>query len=104
MHSSVSERRSKPRYRLQFPVVISGENPGEEKGITRDVSESGVYFYTDSLLAIGQAVQFRMLMPMQGGTSARAFCQGTVVRVETPNLAAAQTSGVAVHMTSVQLV
>ncbi len=64
----------------------------------------GVYFYTDSRLVMGQAVEFKMLMPLQGGTTARAFCNGTVLRIESANHVTVQTYGVAVHMTSVQLV
>ncbi len=102
MHSSVSERRTKPRCRIQFPVIISGRDTGE--GITRDMNLDGVYFYTDSPLVIGQAVEFKMLMPLQGGTIARALCNGTVLRIESANRAVVQTHGVAVHMTTVQLV
>ncbi len=103
MHSPVSERRDKPRYRLQFPLVLLDRNAGETKGITRDVSEFGVYFFTDSPLAVGQMVKFKMLRPVNG-TTARALCNGTVVRIESSNQPASETRGVAVHMTSAQLV
>ncbi len=101
MHSSVSERRAKPRYRLQFPLMITGCHPGEGQGITRDVSEFGAYFYTDSPLAVGQVLEFKMLMSVNG-TTTRAVCNATVIRLDAA--AAAGTNGVAVHMNRVQLV
>ncbi len=103
MHSSVSERRVKPRYRLQFPLMISNGSTGDVKGITRDVSEYGAYFYTEHHLTVGQPVQFKILMPVNGTTS-RALCKATVLRIDSPDGAGAQPNGVAVHMTSVQLV
>ncbi len=105
MHSSHPERRSKPRSRVHFPVLISEqENHDKATGVTRDISQDGVYFYTESPLVTGQVVEFKMLMPLPGGTTARAFCNGTVLRIESANRAAVQAHGVAVHMISVKLV
>lgn len=77
--------RAKPRYRCQLPVVVSAtlRNPGAQ-AITRDVSETGVYFYTDTWKAYTRRFEFRILMPPEiaGGDSRRALCRATVVRVD----------------------
>ncbi len=104
MHSSIPEKRGKPRSRLRFPVVIYRGEADEGRGITRDVSEYGVYFYTSSCLEIGQAVEFKTLVPTPGETTARAFCNGTVLRVDPPDHAKSQSHGVAVRLNIVRLV
>lgn len=103
MHSSIPEKRGKPRSRLRFPLVIYRGESDEARGITRDVSEYGVYFYTSSPLEIGEAVEFKTLMPVQGETTVRAFCNGTVVRIDPPDYAKSQSHGVAVRMNIVRL-
>src|SRR5512142_2379758 len=105
MHPGTPDRRANPRSPIEFPVVISGGDIGPEaKGTTRDVSRDGIYFFTDSALAIGQVLEFKMPMPEQGGTSVRSLCSGTVIRIEKANRAVLQAHGVAVHITNIQLV
>jgi hypothetical protein len=77
--------RDKPRYSYQLPVVVSAtpKNAGP-RGITRDVSESGVYFYTEAWDAHTRTFEFRIVMPAEitRAESRRALCMATVVRVE----------------------
>ncbi|MGI9102858.1 MAG: PilZ domain-containing protein [Terriglobales bacterium] len=101
MHSAPQDRRSNPRSQFQLPVIFSV--PTEAKGITRDVSQGGMYFYTDAPLSIGQAVEFKVLMPFSAGKSTRALCKGTVVRIEAGARAAMDSLGVAVHITTIEL-
>ncbi|HEX4922161.1 MAG TPA: PilZ domain-containing protein, partial [Candidatus Bathyarchaeia archaeon] len=104
MHSSIPERRSEPRSPVQFRILVfAGDPVVEAKGITRDVSQRGVFFYTELPVAIGQVVEFRILMPGQGGTSAGALCSGTVIRVERGSRDAVHAPGVALQINSIQL-
>lgn len=45
----------------------------------------GAYFFTDSPLGSCQEVEFNLLMPVQDGMTACAFCSGTVGRIVSPN-------------------
>lgn len=101
MFASTPEKRTRPRSRIQLPIVLCGSTTPETKGITRDVSQAGVFFYTESPMTLGQAVTFKILMPSPGQASMRALCNGTVVRVETEE--GADTCGVAVDITSLKL-
>lgn len=77
--------RARPRYRCQLPVVVSGgPNAAGRRGVTRDVSEIGIFFYADSWSADTSDFEFRTIMPPQvtRGESRRALCRATVVRVE----------------------
>ncbi len=95
------ERRTRPRSRTQLPIVLCASTTPEPRGITRDVSQSGVFFYTDSAMDLGQSVTFKILMPSPGQVSTRALCNGTVVRVEPEGNAGR--CGVAVIITSLKL-
>ena len=55
----------------------------EAKGVTRDLSASGVYFETDSRLVEGSMIRFMIDLdtPIQG-ENARLECHGYIVRVE----------------------
>lgn len=103
MHSARVEKRSRPRLLMQFPVIISGSTTPNARGITRDVSQTGVFFYTESPMTLGQVVDFKMLLPLATHVNTRAACKGTVVRVESGNPAAPQRCGVAVQITSIEL-
>ncbi len=93
---SAADRRNNPRSAFELPVVFStGENP---QAITRDVSQGGVYFYTDTPLAIGQTLEFKVLMP---GPQTRALCKGTVLRLDQDT--GMRKTGVAVHLTGIRL-
>ena len=103
MYSFAPERRSKRRVRVNFPVLISGTTVPEARGITRDASQTGVFFYTQLPLKSGQVVEFKMLMPAADASSTRAVCRGTIVRVETQSQASEFPCGVAVAITSLKL-
>jgi PilZ domain len=77
------ERRAKQRFPIQLPVVIRSA-PSEIRGVSRDVSAAGVFFYTDHWPFGFSPIEFRMILPAQitGTESIRVVCKGTVVRVE----------------------
>jgi PilZ domain-containing protein len=85
------DRRQAPRYRLGLPVELT-----DGRGITRDVSESGVYFQTSASFTTGAPVSFVLVFGEAEAVRTRLSCTGTVVRVE-PGTAA---MGVAARITN----
>jgi hypothetical protein len=77
--------RAKPRYSYQLPVVVSAmSKDGASRGLTRDISASGVYFYTDDWSGQTSQFDFKIIMPAEitGAERRRALCRAHVVRVE----------------------
>lgn len=85
METDGPDRRRDTRYKVRIPVVIppAGQLP-EIHGVTRDVSRSGVYFYTPSWPPNLQRAEFRMVMPplVDFAAAPRAICSGRVLRLE----------------------
>jgi hypothetical protein len=50
------ERRQAPRYRLALPVELA-----HGIGITRDISATGVFFFTAQPLTLGAGIVFALL-------------------------------------------
>jgi len=90
------DRRSKPRFSFQQPVLIrlQGE-PGrrEFQGITENASTEGVFLTTYSPIPVGSEVGLTIALPYD----VRACCEGKVVRVEQG--ATEGKIGIAVHCT-----
>ena len=60
-----------------MPVILKNA-----EGITRDVSASGVFFWTsDSTCALGDLISFSVELKRPGGRI-KLKCQGDVVRME----------------------
>ena len=71
-----SEKRKAPRYNGALPVEL-----GSSRGVTRDYSIAGVFFYIDVQLAQGDPVNFSMIFNhLDAGRQMRVNCHGTVVR------------------------
>jgi hypothetical protein len=93
--SGTPERRKTPR----FQVALRVELP-EGTGITRDLSAHGVFFETDRVFALGQAIQFALVLEhIDPSQPVRLQCRGQVVRVERRN----DTLGIAVAITAYRL-
>ncbi len=95
MTTRVLDRRRAKRYTVALPVELP-----QGLTLTRDVSESGVYFETDSALAPGATIRFEMVftqVDLEG--KLRVECDGEVVRVERHD----QRLGVAAQITSYRL-
>ena len=78
-------RRTKQRFPLQLPVVITHVSTGGEiEGVTRDVSANGVFFYTKEWPSGYSAIAFGLIFPTEitGTEGTRVVCRGTVVRLE----------------------
>jgi PilZ domain len=73
------ERRRARRYRVAVPVELEGV----ERGLTRDISTSGVFFETTEALVRGAPLTFSLFLE-QTDLSGPVWvvCTGQVVRVD----------------------
>ncbi len=79
-----TERRKMRRYRLALPVVLHQEVQEEMPTLTRDLSPSGAFLYTESRLQPGDAVEFTFELPAEITLAGplRLHCKAHVVRYE----------------------
>ena len=81
MQRSPQERRQAWR----FPVSLD-VNLGSGKGVSRDVSASGIYFETDAALAPGKLISFSFsLEKVYPDVRLDLQCVGKIVRVDKRN-------------------
>ncbi len=85
MGSIPQERRLTRRYPLQIAIVIR-HGTQEIRGITRDVSSTGVFFLADDWPGEAASIEYVLTLPpaitcLQ--RPVRWYCRGRVVRVET---------------------
>lgn len=72
------EKRREERFMVEMPVILEGGT-----GISRDISESGIYFVTDQPLIPGGLVKFSVrLNHIRPGKPVRFDCQGQVLRID----------------------
>jgi len=83
------KKRKAERKFESLPVKVLND---ERKGVTRDVSATGVYFLTDKHYEVGSIMTMTIDLEYPPGTRMR--CVGTIVRVEDHGARV----GVAVHM------
>jgi hypothetical protein len=79
------ERRAFQRFNHQLPIVITTVEGGTQlQGVTRDISRTGVFFYTDAPPPVESTLGFRMIMPeeIMLDQDRRVVGKGTVLRVE----------------------
>ena len=73
-----TEKRQSLRRKGKFPVVLENS-----KGITRDFSNSGIFFETDKSFTPGQAIDFTIVMEyVDPDRPVHLKCRGAIVRVE----------------------
>jgi len=89
MKNTQAEKRRDQRIHTALPVFLENAT-----GVTRDVSASGVFFWTESVCAAGEAIRFAVEVSRPTG-SMTLKCQGDVVRTEPRDTA----MGVAVRIT-----
>lgn len=80
------ERRRRERNPVRIPVKVrpqQGEG-SEQSGVTRDLSSSGVFLYSNSALEVGTKLELVIMLPsgLGFGPSGWTLCQASVVRVE----------------------
>ena len=80
-----TERRVLTRFRIEMPVSIhaAGITPLPQAR-TRDVSASGVFFFTNFELAEGMTIEFIMTLPpeLTHSTGIQMACSARIVRVQ----------------------
>ena len=85
----MQDRRNSKRLALQVPVDINGGRPG----MTRDISATGMLFYSDQAFAVGDqiTVAFRVGQREDRTTATvvRSDAQETAVRFDRPSSLAA---------------
>jgi hypothetical protein len=77
MNEEQAEKRRGQRIHTALPVYLKNA-----EGITRDVSASGVYFWTsESVCALGELINFSVEIKRPEGRMVLK-CQGDVIRTE----------------------
>ena len=74
-----NENRTEERVERALPVDL-----GTAKGVTRNVSASGVFFETDAPLAVGREIAFTVDLEATG-VKMVLRCRGEIVRVAEAN-------------------
>jgi len=86
MEIHASERRISPRLQFKTPLRVRLGNScsTEQRAESRNLSERGTYFATDTPVAVGSAVEILLKMPEQitGKPATEWRCSGHVVRLE----------------------
>jgi hypothetical protein len=71
-------KRSAQRIPVEMPVHLE-----KGDGVTRDVSQSGVFFFTDQTFSTGAPLRFALELDyVSPGEKVLLHCRGEVVRVE----------------------
>ncbi len=78
-----TERRSSPRTPVRVPVKVRHEG-GEHAGLTRDLSSTGIFLYSESEMKAGSKLELVIMLPpsMGLGPGGWTLCEASVVRVE----------------------
>jgi hypothetical protein len=83
---SGSERRRESRTPVQLPVKVRPQkgNPVEHSGVTRDLTSSGIFLYTNSTIKPGSKLELVLMFPpnLGLGPGGWTLCDATVVRIE----------------------
>jgi len=88
-----SQTRSSPRAFVILPAAISFGGDGQHHaGLTRDISQTGIFFYCD----VKPELRSEVNIVVRVGDAAAIAYKGRVVRVEVPSAGAAV--GVAVQI------
>ncbi|MGB6384156.1 MAG: PilZ domain-containing protein [Terriglobales bacterium] len=78
-----SDRRSRLRMPVRVPVKVRHEG-NEHQGLTRDLSSSGIFLYSESGMKAGSKLELVIMLPpgLGLGPGGWTLCQASVVRVE----------------------
>jgi PilZ domain len=80
------DRRQRRRFDVSAPVTYIWANSDATEhsaaGVTRDVSESGVFIIGDSLPPVGATVQFEVSFSFRDDSQIEMRAHGKVLRVE----------------------
>ena len=78
-----NERRSRQRMPVRVPVKVRHEG-SEHQGLTRDLSSSGIFLYSESGMKAGSKLELVIMLPpgLGLGPGGWTLCEASVVRVE----------------------
>jgi hypothetical protein len=79
------ERRSRSRIAVELPVAIKVSAGNLQlNGNTRDLSSSGIFFYTQAKISEGSELEMVLILPpeLTQGEKHWVCCQASVIRVE----------------------
>jgi hypothetical protein len=84
MTEHLPERRSRARKPLRLPVKVRRGDGVEQEGLTRDLSSTGVFLYSEGALEPGSKLELVVMLPAALGIGfcGWTLCQASVVRVE----------------------
>ena len=84
MSDANRERRSGRRLPVQVPVKVKAGKELACAGLTRDLSEGGIFLYTDSQISEGSELEMVLILPPEitKGEKQWVCCRASVVRVE----------------------
>jgi hypothetical protein len=77
------DRRSRPRLPIHVPVKVRHQGH-EHAGLTRDLSSSGIFLYSESEIKAGSKLDLVIMLPpnLGLGPGGWTLCQASVVRME----------------------
>src|SRR5271163_4600277 len=81
--STSDDRRSRQRVPVRVPVKVRHQG-GEHQGMTRDLSSSGIFLYSESGMKAGSKLELVIMLPpgLGLGSGGWTLCEASVVRVE----------------------
>jgi hypothetical protein len=81
--STENDRRSRPRLPIHVPVKVRHQGH-EHAGLTRDLSSSGIFLYSESGMKAGSKLELVIMLPpgLGLGPGGWTLCEASVVRVE----------------------
>jgi len=81
--TTTTERRSRQRVPVRVPVKVR-QDGSESQGLTRDLSSTGIFLYTESGMKAGSKLELVIMLPpgMGLGPGGWTLCEASVVRVE----------------------
>ncbi len=84
MKSHSPERRRASRQSARVPVKLRQPDGSEIQGLTRDLSSTGIFLYSDGALEAGSKLELVVMLPpsLGIGPGGWTLCQASVVRVE----------------------
>ena len=84
MKEHTPERRSQTRKPVRVPVKVRQPDGSQRQALTRDLSSTGIFLYSDTGLQAGSKLELVIMLPpgLGMGPGGWTLCQASVVRVE----------------------
>jgi hypothetical protein len=84
MTDHTSENRLQTRQSVRVPVKVRQPDGSEQPALSRDLSSTGIFLYSDAGLEAGAKIELVIMLPpgLGMGPGGWTLCQASVVRVE----------------------